>query len=325
MFIPGPVCPILCWMGRAVNSLNADRWRLIIHAVVLMAGMVVVLASVAWLVAGPAGLLAAAVAAFMMLGFTPRLGPTALLRMHGAVPIPPAQLPRLYGMVQALARDAGLEHVPRLAWMPAPGVNAISVGDRDDAVISLSDGALRQLTPRQMQGILAHEVAHIATGDLRLMLLAEVLGRVTGTVAWVGLVLGGIAFILSGGGVPVWLLLVLAGAPALATLLGAALSRNREFSADRSAAALTGDPEGLAQALVISQEDEDRLVRRLMGGAQRFMLPGILRSHPAVEERVAHLRRLPVRRQGDPAAPGPPLPGRRPPESGRASFRARRP
>jgi heat shock protein HtpX len=120
------------------------------------------------------------------------------------------------------------------------------------AAIALTDGLLRSLTPRELTGVLGHEIAHIANDDLRVMGLADSISRLTHLMALLGqiTILFSVPALLLGIVQVSWpALLLLAAAPQLALLAQLGLSRVREFDADRLAAELTGDPHGLASAL----------------------------------------------------------------------------
>jgi heat shock protein HtpX len=193
------------------------------------------------------------------------------------------------GLAAELGARAGLPRPPSLYWQPTAAVRAFSVGDATDPALALSEGALRVLPPRELRAVLAHEVAHLAAGDTRLLLLAETLGRVAQAVALVGLLAALMAAVVAGeAALPAPALLALALTPLAARLLTLGLSRRREFAADAAAARLTGDPEGLARALATIE----RLARRRWGhlhvrAAQS--VPPALRTHPPTEERIARL------------------------------------
>ncbi len=174
-------------------------------------------------------------------------------------------------------------------------VNAFATGSKHHAAIALTDGLLRSLTPRELTGVLGHEIAHIANEDLRVMGLADSISRLTHLLA----LLGQLAIVLS---LPTLLLGVtevrLARVastcrsrhswPLLAQL---GLSRVREFDADRLAAELTGDPHGLASALA--------KIERVSRSWRAWLLPdggnpepSWLRTHPATAERIERLLEL---------------------------------
>ncbi|OQX48459.1 MAG: hypothetical protein B0D87_05510, partial [Candidatus Sedimenticola endophacoides] len=175
-----------------------------------------------------------------------------VLRLYNARPLLPSAAPALSGLTRELARRAGLERVPVLYWIPSRTVNAFSVGSRDDAALALTDGLLRLLSPRELAGVLAHEISHVSNNDMRLMGLADMISRPTHLMSVLGLLLmllslplmmfGMAMFPLSG-------MLLLLAAPGISALLQLGLSRVREFDADLEAARITGDPRGLASAL----------------------------------------------------------------------------
>src|SRR5690606_39075279 len=135
---------------------------------------------------------------------------------------------------------------------PVSIVNDIDTGARRHASNALNDGLLRRLSMLELQAVLAHEVAHIAQEDLRVMGLADSISRLTNLLALLGQValLISIPVLLVGAAEINWIgLLLLAASPQLALLAQLGLSRVREFDADRMAVELTGDPHGLASAL----------------------------------------------------------------------------
>jgi heat shock protein HtpX len=157
---------------------------------------------------------------------------------------------------------------------------------------------------RELTAVLAHEVAHIAHGDLRVMGLADSVSRLTSLFALTGQILLLLAlpwFLVGGQMVEVnWLaLLVLLLSPHLALLVQLGLSRVREFDADLKAAALTGDPEGLALALARIERASRSWLSILLPGWGNPE-PSWLRTHPATAERIRRLRTL----ASSPARPG---------------------
>jgi heat shock protein HtpX len=146
------------------------------------------------------------------------------------------------------------------------------------------------MTMRQLTGILAHETSHIRSGDLKVMALADVLTRVTSTMAMVGLI--GIPALFGAGIEIPWLgILLLIFAPTLGGLLQLGLSRTREYDADLDGAALTGDPVGLASALETLERRQGHVWEGLFP-AGRVPNPSLLRTHPVTRDRVARLMAL---------------------------------
>ncbi|MEQ9641032.1 MAG: M48 family metalloprotease [Alphaproteobacteria bacterium] len=261
-----------------------------------IAALLALLSAVGWLIAGGLGVLVAAAGAGVAMLLAPRLPAAAIMRMLRARPV---SLDPWRGdgwhqvseFLHALAARAGMTRVPKLYWQSASGPRAFSAGDAADPAIAISRGTLHQLPPRELQAVLAHEVAHLAAGDTRWLLLAETLARVTQSVALIGLLSAFVGALLTGEApFSGRAMLGLAAAPFVARLLLLALARNREFAADAGAVRLTRDPEALASALTTIE----RLSRRHWGQTYEAALrnvPPVLRTHPPTEERIARLSR----------------------------------
>ena len=270
------------------------RWLNRLQTALLVLTLPGIAAVAGSLLLGDGGLWLALAAA----GFTLLLEPAAAsgltLRLYGARPLHPDEAPDLWAVLRELAARAGLPTVPVPHYVPSGVVNAFATGSKHHAAIALTDGLLRSLTPRELTGVLGHEIAHIANEDLRVMGLADSISRLTHLLA----LLGQLAIVLS---LPALLLgvtevnwpalLLLAVAPQLALLAQLGLSRVREFDADRLAAELTGDPHGLASALA--------KIERVSRSWRAWLLPGWgnpepswLRTHPATAERIERLLEL---------------------------------
>jgi len=213
------------------------------------------------------------------------------LRLYGARPLHPNEAPDLWAVLRELAARAGLPAVPVPHYVPSGVVNAFATGTKHHAAIALTDGLLRSLTPRELTGVLGHEIAHIANEDLRVMGLADSISRLTHLLALLGqiMLLFSLPALLWGTVAIQWpALLLLAVSPQLALLAQLGLSRVHEFDADRLTAELTGDPQGLALALAkIERESRARLLPG-WGNPE----PSWLRTHPATTERIQRLREL---------------------------------
>ncbi|HEK0074792.1 TPA: M48 family metalloprotease [Pseudomonas aeruginosa] len=281
-------------LRHAQNVGARHRWLNRLQTALLVLTLLGIAAVAGSLLLGDGGLWLALAAA----GFTLLLEPAAAsgltLRLYGARPLHPDEAPDLWAVLRELAARAGLPAVPVPHYVPSGVVNAFATGSKHHAAIALTDGLLRSLTPRELTGVLGHEIAHIANEDLRVMGLADSISRLTHLLA----LLGQLAIVLS---LPALLLgvtevnwpalLLLAVAPQLALLAQLGLSRVREFDADRLAAELTGDPHGLASALA--------KIERVSRSWRAWLLPGWgnpepswLRTHPATAERIERLLEL---------------------------------
>ena len=274
-------------MARHLSSLS--------RSILLLAGMLVMLVAVGWFLAGGPGLLLALVAlAFLVLGM-PHVPPAWLLQAMKARPLHPAMAPGLYLGLEAIAEKAGLSRLPRLYLLPSDQLNAFALGRRGDAALAVTEGLVRRLTPRQLIGVLAHEVAHIKHHDLTVMSIAMVINRVTYYLSLLGqlLLLLNLPLLLMGNVGISWLvILVMIATPYASALLQLALSREREFKADRTAARLTGDPLGLAEALAELERGTFLPWERLFPGTPGTGLPRWLSTHPSTRERIRLLRQM---------------------------------
>jgi heat shock protein HtpX len=270
------------------------RLRNEVQTVLLFGGMAAVLGGLAWLLLGVVGLICVLAAVALALASRPRVPAGLVLSMYGARPLPPAAAPELHRFVRVLAERAGLPTVPVLYYVPSPLANAFAVGGRDEAALAVTDGLLRRLSSRELVGVLAHEVCHVLAGDLRITNLSDTVGRLTHGLSYLGLLLLVLAVPLmaTGATTPFWVALLLIVGPTLVTLLQLALSRAREYDADLEAAALTGDPEGLASALEQLERATGRLWERVMVPRGHVPDPLLLRTHPPTADRARRLREL---------------------------------
>ncbi len=243
------------------------------------------------LLLGENGLWMALGACLLVLLLAPAASSRLTLRFYGARPIEPSEAPALWQTIDAIAARAGLPAPPVPHYVPSPLVNAFAVGSRHDAAIALTDGLLRGLTPREITAVLAHETAHIAHGDLRVMGLADYVSRLTSIFSLMGqlMLLFSLPWLLEGNAVVNWpALLLLIASPHIARLAQLGLSRAREFDADATAVRLTGDPRGLAAALA-RIERAQRSWRSVLLPGWGNPEPSWLRTHPETEERIRRL------------------------------------
>lgn len=263
------------------------------------AGLVLLLAFLlgylAWFLGGEPFLWGAMLAVALLYLVNPAGSPRLVLSMYRARPIRVGEAPRLYGVLERLSRRAGLARRPGLYYLPTSALNAFSTGHADQAVIALSDGLLRRMDMRELTGVLAHEVAHVRNGDIRVMAFADLVSRITGLLSLAGqflLILCLPLFILGADLPPLFPMLVLLAAPSLSALVQLALSRRREFEADLTAAEISGDASGLAMALAKLERRSGPLWEQLVMPGRRMPEPSLLRTHPPTEERIRRLLEL---------------------------------
>ena len=275
-----------------------------------VAALTALLIGIGYLIGGAGGLiLFAAIAVvfnFVMYWFS---GPIAL-KMSRAVPASPEQAPELHRIVETLATRAGVPK-PAVYVTPAEQPNAFATGrNPKHAAIAVTAGIQHALGPRELEGVLAHEMAHIANRDI---LIASIAAMVAGAISAIANFLQ--FSLLFGGGdddSPLGLIGTLATiilAPIAAVIIQLAISRQREFVADATGAEYLGDPNPLADALetlhrtasvipmrVNPAAEPLYIVNPLQANAHRRGGSGIFAklfsTHPPMEERVARLRRM---------------------------------
>jgi len=226
------------------------------------------------------------------------------LRAIGAREVSPAEAPGLHAMVERLCVQADLPK-PRLAIAPTTVPNAFAMGRSPrSAVVCATTGILDLLEPHELEGVMAHELAHVKHRDVIIMTVASFFASIAAMVLQFGVLFGGGRDRDNGQPAFVVVLLVSAVVYAVSFVLMLALSRYRELVADRGAAMVTGRPSALASALVKLSEGMDRVPQSDLRAAGElnafFIVParakGTLRSlfstHPPVERRLAALARL---------------------------------
>lgn len=278
---------------------RTHRLRNWVHTVVLVVGMATLMGLLAWSLWGVSGVVWALIGVGLLLAFAPNIPNDLMLRMYGAIPLTQAAAGQVHEIVDTLTARAGLPARPRLYMIPSPILNAFATGKQDRAAIAVTYGMLKMLSLRELSGVLAHEISHVRNNDLRIMGLADLMSRVTMIMSYVAFFLLFLNFpLIAMGAKPVpWLAIgLLYLAPTAMSLLQLALSRAREFDADLEGARLSGDPEGLASALLKLERRQGRFWEDMFLGGRRIPDPSLLRSHPKTQERVARLQALTVDR-----------------------------
>lgn len=271
------------------------RRRNQLHIIALLAAMAALLGCCGWIVAGWDGILWSMLAGVIVLTLVRHLPVEAFLNGMRARPLLPGEAPRLQASFAALCRHAGLSPPPTLYHIDEALPLAFSLGEGENAAIVIADSLLIGLTPRELCGILAHEIIHLRNRDITLKQLGFVLGwlaRVFSQVGIVFLFVGLLLHVFSLAEFPLLSLLVLATAPLAVNLLRLALSRAREAEADLEAAELTGDPAALAAALIRLRQWQEWWLRQVFPAGKVFHLPTLLADHPPTEERIRRLKQL---------------------------------
>ncbi|MDX1609556.1 MAG: zinc metalloprotease HtpX [Halofilum sp. (in: g-proteobacteria)] len=268
------------------------RWFNAAQSLLLLLAMASLAAALGTIVAGAAGAVWALALSAVLVILNARLAPRLVLRLYRAEPMPEGRAGMLHEVVERLAERAGLPAPPVLYRVPSSMVNAFAVGSRQGSAIALTDATLRTLTPRELTGVLAHEMSHIRHNDLWVMGLADLFTRVTHAFSTFGqllLVLNLPLILLSDYQISWTAIAILIFAPLVSLLIQLALSRTREYEADMGAVELSGDPEGLASALQKMEQFHANYLEQIVTPGRRVPDPSLLRTHPGTEERVRRL------------------------------------
>lgn len=289
---------------------SPPKFRNLLHSFVLVGGIAALTALCAYLLFGGAGVIWTFVSVALILLLGPRVAPEAIMRMYNAQRVPPQNGGKVMRIVNALARRAELEAQPKLYVIPSDMMNAFATGRRDDASIGVTTGLLNRLSSRELAGVLAHEISHVHNGDLWIMGVADILSRLTLFMSYLAvfLVAVNLPLALTGQAHIPWIpVILLYFAPTISAVLQLALSRTREYDADLEGARLSGDPDGLASALMKLERYQGQFWENIFMPGRKNPAPSLLRSHPSTEDRVARLRELDPRDLEPLALPSNPL------------------
>lgn len=274
-----------------------------IRTAMLLAFMTALFMGVGYLVGGTGGMMIALVIAAGMNLFSYWNADKMVLRMHHAREVDERSAPELYRMVRGLAANAGLP-MPRVYIIDNPQPNAFATGrNPQNAAIAATTGLLERLTPEEVAGVMAHELAHIQNRDTLTM-------TITATLAGAISMLGNFALFFGGGrnnnnplGI-VGVLVAMIVAPLAAMLVQMAISRTREYAADRRGAEICGQPLWLASALAKIARSARQVVNpdaeRNPATAHMFIvnplsgqnMDNLFSTHPNTENRIAALQAM---------------------------------
>lgn len=271
----------------------------------LMTGLTVLLVALGSYFGGSNGavmfFMMAAVMNFGMYWFSDKM----VLKMYRARIVGPQDAPELYEMVDRLRQRAGLP-MPVVAIAPSEQPNAFATGrNPKNAVVCMTAGIMRSLNRRELEGVVAHELAHI---QHRHMLVGTMAATMAGAIAMLASVARW-GMILGGGRDdrdqnPIAMIVMMIVAPIAAAIVQMAISRQNEFQADATAARITGDPGGLASALRSLEAGARRIpmdvnpaaaqlaIVNPLAGVSGDALMGLFRTHPPTEKRIAALEQL---------------------------------
>jgi heat shock protein HtpX len=273
----------------------------------LLAALTVMLVVVGGAIGGEQGMLVAFVLALVMNVASYWFSDRIVLAMYRALRVEESEAPALHAMVRRLATGAGVP-MPRLYVIPTDTPNAFATGRNPrNAVVAVTEGIVRLLDHEELEGVLAHELAHVVNRDVLISTIAATLAGAITYLAHMGqwAAMFGRHHDDDGHAASPFVAIILAiVAPIAAMLVQMAVSRAREFQADASGARLAGKPEALASALskleagarVLPMDANPAtahlfIVNPLTGQS----LARLFSTHPPLEERIARLRAMRVR------------------------------
>jgi len=273
-----------------------------IKTTILLAVMTAVILWVGNLIGGRQGMVIALVLAAGMNFFSYWYSDKIVLRMYRAREVSPGDSPQLYDIVRNLSQRAGLP-MPRVYIIPQEAPNAFATGrNPQHAVVAVTEGLLRLMDRDELSGVLAHELGHVKNRDI---LIGSIAATMAGAVMMLasmarwGAMFGGFRGSDNDRGGVLGLLAMSIIAPIAAMVIQMAISRSREYLADASGAAYSGNPEGLARALEkLGSYNRRTPMNANPSTAHMFIvnplsgksLQSLFSTHPPIEERVARLR-----------------------------------
>ena len=280
-----------------LNTLKVGLLLTVLTAAVLLVGN--------WL-GGTQGMIIAFVMALAMNFGSYWFSDKIVLKMTGAQPVDAAQAPDLYRMTHELVQRANLP-MPKLYIINDPSPNAFATGrDPEHAAVTVNTGLMSLLGKNEIQGVIAHELGHVAHRDTLIMAIVATLAgalMVMVRIAHFGAIFGGF-----GGGRdersnPIVLMAMIIVGPLAAMMIQSAVSRAREYEADAYSARLTGSPDGLINGLIKLERGAAQIPTHSMSPSTAHLcivnplrglggLTALFSTHPPIEKRVAALEAL---------------------------------
>ena len=270
---------------------------------ILMAGIMALFGVIGSLIGGASGMIMALLFGGAMNIFAYWFSDSMVLKMYNAQEVDEASAPQFYAMVRELAQRAGMP-MPRVYLIDEAQPNAFATGrNPEHAAVAATTGILHLLSAREIRGVMAHELAHIQHRDILISTISATMAGAISALANFAMFFGGRD---SEGrpSNPIASIAVALLAPIAASLIQMAISRAREYEADRGGAELSGDPDALADALAkidayargipmpVAEAHPATAQMMIMNPLSGGSIAGLFSTHPPTEERVARLRAL---------------------------------
>ena len=272
---------------------------------ILMAAIVALFGVIGMAIGGKQGMLIALALGGAMNFFAYWFSDKMVLKMYNAQEVDAVSSPYLYNMVRELTQRAGLP-MPRVYLIDEAQPNAFATGrNPEHAAVAATRGILQLLSERELRGVMAHELAHVQHRDILISTIAATMAGAISMLANFAMFFGGRDS--EGRSNPIASILVMFLAPLAASLIQMAISRAREFEADRGGAEISGDPHALANALAkidayahgargipmqTAEAHPETAQMMIMNPLSGGGLRGLFSTHPSTEERIARLHAL---------------------------------
>jgi heat shock protein HtpX len=270
---------------------------------ILMAAITGLFMAIGSVMGGHSGMMIALAIAVAMNFFSYWFSDKMVLKMYNAREVDETTAPQFYRMVRELAERAQLP-MPRVYIIDEQAPNAFATGrNPQNAAVAATTGIMRVLSERELRGVMAHELAHVKHRDILISTISATMAGAISMLANFAMIFGGRD---SEGrpANPVVGILVMLLAPLAASLIQMAISRSREFEADRGGAEISGDPGALASALekihayargipmAAAERHPETAQMMIMNPLAGGGLRGLFSTHPSTEERVQRLRAM---------------------------------
>jgi heat shock protein HtpX len=269
---------------------------------ILMAGIVALFGAIGMSLGGGQGMIIALLLAAGMNGYAYWFSDKAVLKMYNAQQVDETTAPQYYNMVKELAQRAGLP-MPKVFLINEDQPNAFATGrNPEHAAVAATTGIMKILSERELRGVMAHELAHVKHRDILTSTISATIAGAISSIAQFAGFFG--ARDSEGRSNPIVGILIMFLAPVAAMIIQMAISRAREFHADRGGSEISGDPEALASALekihryaqglpmqaaeMHPETAQMMIMNPLSGGG----LQGLFSTHPDTGERIARLRAM---------------------------------
>jgi heat shock protein HtpX len=279
-----------------------------LKTMVLMVTLTLMLVFIGALLGGKSGMTVALIIAFAMNFITYWFSDKIVLRMYGAQEVSEAEAPELYSMVKRLALHAILP-MPKIYLIDKEQPNAFATGrNPQKGAIALTTGIMKILTREELEGVIGHELSHIRHRDI---LVGTVAATIAGAISYLAqmaqwaMIFGGRSHEEGKGGNPIAALVMMIVGPIAAMMIQMAISRSREYGADKGGALIAGNPLYLARALKKLHMASQRIPMEANPATSHMFIVnplsggGLLRlfsTHPPIEERITRLEAMTVNR-----------------------------